>query len=150
MWYDNNCRDRILRWRDWRLTMDSLPFDEALLEVARTWAMIPIVNHYLAPDQVLEWPDPWMLIDDNHYCDLARCLGMYYSLMLSKHKDEHEFSIAIYKDADAQSWYHLCLVDNGKYVLNWDLGQVLNISPLPESAKLIHHYKEIALADKLG
>jgi len=149
MWHDNNCRDRILRWRDWRCTLDLLPFEDALREVAMAWGMAPIVNHYLAPDEVDAWPQPWELIDDNHYCDLAVCLGMYYSLMLSKH-NTHDFSIVLYKDDVEQSWYHLCLVDGGKYVLNWNIGSVLNTSPVPQTARIIHHYKQIALADKLG
>lgn len=149
MWYDINCKDRILAWREWRQALDGMPFEDALATVARDWARVPLVNHYLAPDEMDKWPNPWELINEDYYCDLAVCLGMFYSLELSIHKPSN-MALNIYRDADASTWIHLCQIDNGKYVLNWKVGGIVNNSTLKNSARLVFQYKEIDLADKLG
>jgi hypothetical protein len=107
------------------------------------------VDHYLSPDEIDRWPTPWELVNDNHYCDLAVCLGMFYTISLSKHSRHHP-EIAIFKDSQDHAWYHLCQIGSFKYVLNWDQGRVVNTPTLPSSAILVHSYKEVDLAAQLG
>lgn len=149
MWYDMGCRDRILAWREWRKGLEDLTLEEALAETARAWANVPLVNHYLVPEEVDKWPTPWELISDNHYCDLAICLGMFYSLELSKHRT-HDIVMNLYRADSESTWYHLCQIGQGKYVLNWNRGGIVNNSTLQKSALLVYQYKEIDLASKLG
>ena len=82
IWHDINCRDRILKWREWRNSLTTLTLEDCLKEIAITWAKAPLVNHYLISDDINDWPDPWNLINDNIYCDLAVTLGMFYTLTL--------------------------------------------------------------------
>lgn len=149
MWYNINCKDKINAWRNWRQALDNMTLNEALADVACEWAKVPTIDHYLVPEELEKWPSPWELINDNCYCDLAIALGMCYSLSLSKHANS-DIVLNIYRDYEASSWIHLCLVDNGKYVLNWNHGQVVNTPALQKSSKLIYQYKEIDLAVKLG
>lgn len=149
MWYDLNCRDRILAWREWRLTLDDMSFENALTETATAWSRVPLVNHYLSVDEPDEWPNPWELINENHYCDLAVCLGMFYTIALSKHKTP-TLTMNLYRDIEASTWMHLCQMEEGKYVLNWKHGGIVNNSTLQNTARLVYQYKEIDLADKLG
>lgn len=149
MWYSLSCPDRLLRWRDWRRELDNMTAEAALAEIASTWMRVPRVAHYLSPDEIQRWPTPWELVNDNHYCDLSVCLGMFYTICLSKHR-RLDPEMVIYKDASEHSWYHLCQIPQLKYVLNWDQGRIVNTPTLPSSARLIHRYKEIDLALQLG
>ena len=61
-------------------------------------------------------------MNENHYCDLAKALGIVYTLMLMNRSDINDIKIA---DTDSGN---LVLIDDGKYILNWGTGQLLNIS----------------------
>ena len=149
MWYSISCPDRLLRWRDWRQGLDLMDVEPASTEIAKTWMMVPRINHYLSPDESHKWPTPWELINDNHYCDLAVCLGIFYTFCLTKHREQRP-EINIYKDVVAHSWYHLCSLPKQKYILNWDQGRIVNTPTLPSSARLIYRYKDLDLAAQLG
>jgi hypothetical protein len=69
------------------------------------------------------WPDPWQLLSDNIYCDLARGLGILYTITLLDRADLQDSVLA---ESDQGN---LVLVEQGKYILNWDSQQVLNINP---------------------
>ena len=149
MWYSVSCPDRLLIWREWRKGLDRMDLETAVHAVASTYMLVPRINHYLAADEKDRWPTPWELVMDNHYCDLAVALGMFYALSLSKHA-EHGPEILIYKDTEKHSWYHLCSIANQKYILNWDQGRIVNTPTLPSGAHQVHRYKEIDLAAQLG
>lgn len=148
MWYHISCPDRILQWRRWRQELDEIDVTAALGLVCMNWMMVPRVNHYLAPDLPDTWPTPWELINDNHYCDLAVALGMFYSLQLSKHAKDHTFDVTILRGPTG--WIHLCRMDHGLSVLNWEEGSILNTPTLPQGTVIIHSYNKLDLAHKLG
>jgi len=62
-------------------------------------------------------------LSDNIYCDLARGLGILYTITLLDREDLQDSVLA---ESDQGN---LVLVEQGKYILNWDSQQVLNISP---------------------
>lgn len=113
--------------------------------VAKAWQLVPRVNHYLVPDLEDDWPNPWELINENHYCDLAIALGIFYTLALTKH--QYILKLEIYKSHEG--FDNLCIVDEGKYYLNWSLGQVVN-TPTFENKKLVYSYTVEDLKSKLG
>lgn len=149
IWHDISCRDRILKWREWRNTLSTFTLDECLKEVATSWAKAPVVNHYLIPDDINEWPDPWNLINDNIYCDLGITLGMFYTLSLcdNPHVSDN-IRIEIYKSSDG--WINLCSVDDGLYMLNWAQRAVVNKSTIPNLGNPIFSYSKIDLQNKLN
>ena len=71
------------------------------------------------------WPDPWELLTNLGYCDLARALGIAYTLMTVKKQNFTSLEI-IETNQD-----NLVLVDSGKYILNWAPGTLLNIHSNP-------------------
>lgn len=149
IWHDISCRDRILKWREWRNTLSLLPLNDCLTEVAVAWAKAPVVNHYLTPDDINEWPDPWNLINDNIYCDLSITLGMFYTLSLSDNSHiPNNISIEIYKTNDG--WVNLCSLDNGLYMLNWEPRTIVNKSTIPNLGNPIFSYSKIDLQSKLN
>lgn len=149
MWFEQPQDDRILSWREWRNSLENLNKQDAIETVAQTWARVPTVLHYLAPDQLKEWPNPWQLITDNIYCDLGICLGMYYSLALIESPKIDDLSIQIYKGSSG--WINLSSIDQGKYVLNYNHGRVVNMSCVEkDNVELIFSYSEIDLCNKFN
>lgn len=149
MWFEKPQDDRIIAWREWRNSLENLSKQDAIETVAQTWAHVPTVLHYLAPDQVEEWPNPWQLITDNIYCDLGICLGMYYSLALIETPKIDDLSIQIYKGPSG--WINLSSIDQGKYVLNYNHGRVVNMSCVEKDRlDLIFDYSKIDLCNKFN
>jgi len=97
--------------------MDPAP---ALLTTNDWWFGVPWCAYRLHWDDWQTWPDPWQLLEENHFCDLARALGMLYTV--------HFCGIASHLALAQTSDQHLVLVDDGKYVLNWAPGEIVNIS----------------------
>ena len=149
MWFEQSPDNRILSWREWRNDLEKLSLEDAIQNVAQSWAKVPTVMHYLAPDQLEEWPNPWQLITDNIYCELSIALGMYYSLALLEHTSITDLKLQIYKTPNG--WLNLSSVNHGKYVLNYSHGNVVNSSQLNLSQKdLVFEYLNIDLCSKFN
>ena len=114
--------ERLRYWQNFRNDLNQKSLDEAVKDTQHLWSYAPFVSKYLAILAVDKWPDPWELIYENHYCDLAKALGIVYTLMLMNRSDINDIKIA---DTDSGN---LVLIDDGKYILNWGTGQLLNIS----------------------
>lgn len=149
MWFEQSPDNRILSWREWRNDLEKLSLEDAIQNVAQSWAKVPTVMHYLAPDQLEEWPNPWQLITDNIYCELSIALGMYYSLALLEHTSITDLKLQIYKTPNG--WLNLSSANHGKYVLNYSHGNVVNSSQLNLSQKdLVFEYLNIDLCSKFN
>lgn len=149
MWFNQSPDNRILLWRAWRDDLEKLSLDEAIEKVAHDWAQVPTVMHYLAPDNPGEWPNPWQLIADNLYCNLGIVLGMYYSLALLDNPEITDLRLQIYQTTEG--WLNLSSINQGKYVLNYNHGNVVNSSQLNISQKeLVFEYLNIDLFGKFN
>lgn len=115
---------RLSAWYNFRQHLESLNADlkTTCIEVDKFWQQCPILNHYIHPADVVDWPTPWELLNDNTYCYYTRALGMIYTLLLLGNKDI-ELLDAI---DDNNNEVVLVLVDNRKYVLNYWPGTVVN------------------------
>lgn len=69
----------------------------------------------------MTWPDPWQLLSDNIYCDLARGLGILYTITLLDRADLASTMLVLTETGD-----NLVLVAKEKYILNWDKDTILN------------------------
>lgn len=120
--------ERLARWLAFRKKLDTVTFEHALDLVQDFWFDAPFTPYYLDPEKPETWPDPWTLISENYYCDLAKALGIAYTIYLSKHKPELE--IRVYYDAETKYAYNLVLIDKGKYVINLLDDEIVNINSL--------------------
>lgn len=115
---------RLQAWHDLRLQLEQQTTQERCIEVDRWWQKSPQVNHYLHPDFIQDWPDPWALLNENTYCPYARGLGMIYTFLLLGEQD-----IALVEATDDNNEdVVLVLVDHAKYVLNYWPETVVNNS----------------------
>jgi hypothetical protein len=139
--------DYYTRLREWFKLKENLKGQDIstiCIEVDRFWQKTPLLNHYLHPDEIEDWPSPWELINDNEYCLYARGLGMVYTLMLLGVKDIDFVDII----DDNRENVVLVLVDNAKYVLNYHPNSVLNISL--SSFTITKHINISSLKQKIG
>lgn len=123
MWPDRY-EDRLSQWYQLRQDNQTNDLETALLAINDWWQRAPVVNHYLHWDDLATWPDPWDLLADNHFCSLAKALGIVYTLHMMDRDDITTMSIADNGDSND----NLVLVNEGKYILNWAPGQLLNIT----------------------
>jgi hypothetical protein len=133
--------ERIARWRDFRKSLDDLSLADAVQSVAEFWHTCPFQPYYLDPADPVSWPTAWELISENYYCDLAKALGMLYTICLTQHGDTLEVEIHIYNDPITGYAYHLPVLARGKYVINFIDNKIVNIESINKKLKLKRLYK---------
>lgn len=114
------------RLENWNLLRDrcqQLPIDRALIDINQWWFNAPWKPYYLHWDDSATWPDPWQLLSDNIYCDVARGLGILYTISLLNRVDLNSTSLVLTQDG-----YNLVLVEKEKYILNWEPNTIVNTS----------------------
>lgn len=131
---------RLEAWKKFRRSLNELTIEDALEATADFWKNCPFTPYFLDPDDIKSWPDPWTLIEENYYCDLAKSLGMLYTLYLSDHKNYLEFEIRRYQDSESRLVYNLAYLNQGKYVLNLFDGEVVNNTSIDKKLKLLRSW----------
>jgi hypothetical protein len=134
--------ERLREWFAFRKEIGQLPIEQACQRTTEVWSYAPYVNHYLdptGPSGLISWPDPWTLLYENCYCDLAKSLGMLYTLYLSEHQPQ-DIKIIIATDYESRMDYNLVSLCQGKYILNFNFATVVNKKQLPLTLKIKHQY----------
>lgn len=141
--------ERHVRWRDFRNSLSAMTLEEALIATQDFWASVPFAPYYLDPDRPEEWPNPWDLITENYYCDLAKALGIVYTVYFSQHGKDLDLEIRVYYDLDTEYVYNLAVFDQGKYVINLVEGEIVNIESVEEKLNLKRKFgiKELKLEE---
>lgn len=116
--------DRLSAWLDLRKSVAEMPKQQVLECINRWWLATPWTPYYLHWDDQDTWPDPWLLLEENIYCPLARALGMLYTVAMLDRPDLVDIELVELQN------HNLVLVDNKKYILNWDPEQIVNIELL--------------------
>ena len=114
---------RLESWYGMRQQCCDLPVESALLAINSWWFSTPWQPYYLDWLDQLTWPDPWQLLSDNVYCDLARALGILYTISLLDRADLTDATLVLSQDG-----HNLVMVDKSKYILNWNPDTVVNTS----------------------
>jgi hypothetical protein len=122
MW-PSTFEQRLHAWGVLRESLQYASIEQALADINAWWFCAPWRAYHLHWDDQPTWPDPWQLLSDDIYCDLARGLGILYTITLLDRPDLQDLVLT---ESDQGN---LVLVQGGKYILNWDSQQVLNISP---------------------
>jgi len=112
---------RLESWNLLRNQTQALSIEPALEEINRWWFQTPWRPYYLHWDDQLTWPDPWQLLSDDVYCDLARGLGILYTISLLDRADMADAKLVLTETGD-----NLVQVAKVKYILNWSPNSVVN------------------------
>jgi hypothetical protein len=139
MWKMNTA-DRLDGWKTLRAELGNINFESAMMQVIDAWSQAPFEPYYLEWDQPESWPDPWTLISENYYCDLAKALGILYTIHLSPHGDNHQFELRIFQGPNKEI-FNLVYIDHGKYVLNLEQGLILNKKSIPKELHQVAEYR---------
>ena len=121
MWH-KNFPDRLAAWNQLRARSADAPIEQALVDINSWWFETPWTPYHLHWDEQSSWPDPWQLLDDNLFCSVARGLGIMYTISML---DRADLADAVLTEVGGDN---LVLVEQKKYILNWDRQQVLNIN----------------------
>ena len=132
--------DRLDRWKSFRLSLNDFSIGKAIELTYELWTACPFTPFYLDPDNSKDWPDPWTLLDENYYCDLAKVLGIIYTLHLSDHGKNLRPELRIYTNINTRHTYHIAYLCDGKYVLNLIEGEIVNKEHINQELKLKYRY----------
>ena len=115
--------ERLTEWREFRnkLETSNNPFQE----VASFWSRAPFVSPYLNPNNPSDWPDPWHLILDDRYDELAIALGMLYTIKLTQRFMNTKCEIHTSLLPEEQTPRYLLIVDDK--VLNLEYNSVVDL-----------------------
>ena len=94
---------------------------EALETINAWWQKTPWKPYYLHWDDQPRWPDPWQLLNDDVYCDVAKGLGILYTISMLDRADMTDAELVLTESGD-----NLVLVQERKYILNWSPTSVVN------------------------
>jgi len=117
--------ERLADWYNLRQAVQQLNQHDQLLLINDWWYQSPVVPRVINWTQEDTWPNPWELLTNKGYCELARALGIVYTLMLLEQPLHSDLKI-VFTGQD-----NLVLVDQGKYILNWAPGEMLNTHSIP-------------------
>ena len=120
---------RLAAWNQLRTQSLDLSLEVALRQINAWWFESPWIPYHLHWDDRPDWPDPWQLLDDNLYCSLARGLGILYTIALADRKDIKD-AVLIEIEGD-----NLVLVNQSKYILNWEPDTIVNINLGPKNPR---------------
>ena len=132
--------DRLDRWKSFRVTLNEFSIGKAIELTNELWAACPFTPFYLDPENPNNWPDPWTLLEENYYCDLAKVLGIIYTLHLCNHGQNLQPELRIYLNTKTRHTYHIAYLCDGKYVLNLIEGEIVNKEHINQELKLKYRY----------
>jgi hypothetical protein len=98
-----------------------MPTAQALDTINRWWFRAPWRPYYLHWDDQNTWPDPWQLLSDDVYCEVARGLGILYTITLLERADMAPTTLIL-----TETGHNLVQVAKEKYILNWRPDSIVN------------------------
>jgi hypothetical protein len=132
---------RLAAWHQLREQVCNLPLDAALDTINCWWQQAPWCAYHLHWDDRVNWPDPWQLLSNNIYCDLAKGLGIMYTITLI---DREDLQDAYMVDSNLGN---LVLIHQGKYILNWESN--IGVNNNLEQTNFPHRITQSDLKQKL-
>lgn len=120
MWYPDFA-DRLESWAGLRIAAQNQPLEPALDLINQWWFKTPWTAYYLHWDDQPNWPDPWQLLDDNVFCEVARGLGILYTISMIDHPEIASADLVLTEDG-----YNLVQINKGIYILNWERDSIVN------------------------
>lgn len=130
---------RLAAWHTLRQPLEDKTLPELLQNINVWWQQTPWCPYHLHWDDRKDWPDPWQLLSDNIYCDLARALGIMYTMVLT---DCYDLSDSRIVETDQGN---LVQINQGKYILNWGRDIVLNNNLEQQKIKNVIEFSDIKI-----
>jgi hypothetical protein len=136
--WPNSFSARLSSWNLLRDQCSGLSAESALEQINTWWFRVPWRPYYLHWDDQVTWPDPWQLLSDNIYCEVARGLGILYTITLLERADLEPAHLVL-----TDSGHNLVLVNDSKYILNWEDDTIVNTN---QAVKILRQYRQHQIA----
>ena len=108
--------DRLKSWVDLRESINNCQPDQLLSQIAMWWSHAPLINNAIHWQDINNWPNPWDLLANNRFCDLALALGMSYTILML---DDLRLNIELAQVTNDQGTsFNVVLINDGEYILN--------------------------------
>lgn len=120
-------QERLLDWYQLRQRCERYNKEQAFYAINNWWWSAPMINRAIHWNDYPEWPGPWDLLLNDGYCELAKALGIVYTIMMIDNALYSNLELARVENDN------LVLIDHGKYILNWAPDEILNIDSNPLS-----------------
>ena len=133
--------ERLRQWNKLRETCSTLPLEDCLDAINQWWFQTTWCPYHLHWDDQQDWPDPWQLLSDNIFCDVARGLGIMYTITMLDRADLQDSQLV------EEDQRNLVLVNKRKYILNYSHDDILNT--YLESGKIRRELTQQQLKQKL-
>jgi len=137
MWPITFC-SRLEQWNLLRDRCQKLQAEQALLDINQWWFRAPWQPYYLHWDDQATWPDPWQLLSDNVFCEVARGLGILYTVVLLERADMQPTTLIL-----TESGHNLVQSTKTKYILNWESDTIVNTF---QAVKIQRQYQQHQIA----
>jgi hypothetical protein len=124
--------ERLTEWKKIRNEIEVV--EDPYQTVSDLWSRAPFVNQFLDPHKPNSWPDPWRLILDDRYDDLAITLGMLYTFKLTQRFTDTECQIHMSVPGEIKITRFFLLIDN--LVLNYQPRTVVKSNFLQNTNKI--------------
>lgn len=105
---------RLQSWHDLKENVRNSELKTKCIKIDEWWQHAPTVNHYLHLKDTKNWPDPWELLVENLYCNVAKALGMCYTLYMT---GEENFRMVTASDRIGNDV--VLILVNDEYILNY-------------------------------
>lgn len=125
-----NFETRLRSWVKLRDSLAELDTQAVCTAVNSWWFQRPWRPYRLHWDDRPTWPDPWALLEETAFCDLARGLGIMYTITMLDRDDLQD--CVLYEDQT----HNLVLVRAGKYILNYSSDDILNTCLETDKSKI--------------
>lgn len=132
--------ERLQQWNKLREDVTSLPLTTQLQTINDWWFCAPMINRNLSWDSHRDWPGPWDLLAEDRWCDLARAVGIVYTINMI----DVDTDVMLTQCQEG----NLVLVEQGKYILNWAPGELLNIDSM--NLEILRQISGVELKRHLG
>lgn len=130
---------RLASWQKLRKDIAQYDLKTSLEHINYFWESAPFTPYYLDWDKPESWPDPWTLVSENLYCDLAKALAMLYTVYFTEHKSQITVELRIYKCLLTGYEYNLIWINNGEFILNYS-NEIVNTEHMQKDLKLLKAY----------
>jgi hypothetical protein len=117
MW-ENRYEDLLLEWSALRASAKVLPLEDALHLIHNWWQNAPLGSQHLHIADYEDWPTPWELLLEKSFDELAKSIGIAYTLILLEHDEIKSLQVA-----QAEN-YSVVQINDGQYTLNDQPGEI--------------------------
>lgn len=126
MWIEDY-DSRLRSYRHLRSALKSAHTERQMELINEWWSQAPEGTNIIHWQDKDNWPNPWELLAESVYDELAKALGIVYTILFV----DSTLTVNIIRAMDTNGNDCIVVSVNNKYILNWDSDSVIS-TPVQE------------------